>query len=147
VQVPGGRGRGRRYRPPTTTIDLDSATLVRPLCKPLLQPSGDRPSLQFLGDFAIAQDPTGVYLERCGSRLNAALANSPYAGTIVAGAHAAAFCATAAISGYFLPSLRRFTLAPSNRGSICGWLSDCHLYFVYVLQNLYGATFPASPRG
>jgi hypothetical protein len=59
---------GKPQSPPVgknTIIDLDSPTLTRPICPPLMGPA-----LTFYGSFAVSQEPGGIYVERCGSDLN-----------------------------------------------------------------------------
>jgi hypothetical protein len=138
---------GKPQSPPVgknTIIDLDSPTLTRPICPPLMGPA-----LTFYGSFAVSQEPGGIYVERCGSDLNLPLVLTPYAGTLLANAHAVAFCSSSSEQqpGIFLPSLRRLTFtAPSALGG-CGStvLGARHLYYADPHARLWAATFPSKP--
>ena len=130
----------------TTIIDLNSPTLTRQICPPLVGPA-----LTFYGSVAVSEEPGGIYVERCGSHLNLPLVLAPYAGTLLANTHAVAFCSSSSEQqpGIFLPSLRRLTFtAPSSPGG-CGStvLGARHLYYVDMQERLWAATFPSKPPG
>jgi hypothetical protein len=129
---------------PTRIIDLDSPTLTRPVCSPLVGPP-----LAFYGSFAVAQEPAGIFLKRCGSQLNVPLVLAPYAGNLLASTHAVAFCSGSSSPqpGIFLPSLRRFTVTlPSSPGGCPSTvLGARHLYYIDLQERLWAAVFPSKP--
>jgi hypothetical protein len=103
----------------TVVPDLDSRTLARKLCKPVTVPtltsSYSPPGLGSVasdGRFQIATGDGGSYLEKCGAKLHrfltfSATASSPRA--IVWESK------PGHVTGVFLPSLERFTIAvPAN---------------------------------
>lgn len=130
------------------TVDLNSPTLVRRLCTPLVEPPGYSPTTStgripttitgsaftFDGRFAVAQKPSGIYIQRCGSRLDLPLVTPPYAGSVLQNASAVAFCDldTAWTRGFLLPSLKPFTISPPlfNMGGppACPLLGPRHAY-------------------
>jgi hypothetical protein len=128
----------------TTVLDLDSPTLLRRLCAPLRIESGAQasfpPAFTFYSDFAVAQEQSGIYVERCGSDMRIPLAVTPYGGYIVANDQAAAMCTNAGVSGVFMPSRRRFELGrPFDE---CPVLGPRNLYVIDVHGRLWGTPFP-----
>jgi hypothetical protein len=129
----------------STIVDLNSPTLTRQICPPLLGPS-----LAFYGSFAVAEEPSGIYVERCGSHLKMPLVLAPYAGTLLGNTRAVAFCSELSQpqSGIFLPSLRRFTFAlPSGLAGRCPVLGARHVYVDDARGRLWAAAFPSKPPG
>jgi hypothetical protein len=128
---------------PSTIIDLNSPTLTRHICRPLVGPS-----LTLFGSFAVAEERGGVYVERCGSHLNLPLALAPYAGTLVGNTQAVAFCGVLSQheAGMFLPSLRRFTFTlPSGLAGQCPVLGARHIYIDDAQERLWAAVFSSKP--
>jgi hypothetical protein len=113
----------------STTVDLNTARLVKKLCRPLESPvvsngySSGWGSLTFDSVYAIAAGGAAV-LERCGAKVHRRLTLSVpgYTGSYPAGcahlacplasnAHAVIWPSTGdRLSGLFLPSLKRFTI-------------------------------------
>ncbi|HJS95100.1 MAG TPA: hypothetical protein VJ741_12620 [Solirubrobacteraceae bacterium] len=93
---------------PRTLPDLDSPVLAQPVCAPLRVPRHG--TLTFDGRYAVAAGATGTFIERCGSRLHLPV---PFL-TVATGPGAIVWLPspTSAVSGVFLPSLRRFKIAP-----------------------------------
>lgn len=92
----------------TTLPDLDSPVLAQRVCAPLRVPRHGK--LTFDGPFAVASGATGTFIERCGSRLRLPV---PFFNVATApGSIVWLPSPTSAVRGVFLPSLRRFTVAP-----------------------------------
>ena len=95
--------------------DLDSRTLARRLCKPVTVPAATSPysplgfgSVASDGRFQIATGDGGSYLEKCGVKLHRFLTFSPTASS----PHAIVWeSKPGLVTGVFLPSLKRFTIA------------------------------------
>jgi hypothetical protein len=158
---------GRQKVPVTSgseTVELNSPTLTRRLCPPLVEPPGYSPttdtgstpttitgsSFTFDGPFAVAQKPSGIYIQRCGSRLDLPLVTPPYAGSVLENASGVAFCDldTASTRGFLLPSLKPYTISPPvfNVGGrpVCPRFGPRHAYAVgtTVRQTLWTARLP-----
>jgi hypothetical protein len=91
-----------------TLADLDSPLLAQPVCAPLRVPRHGR--LTFDGRFAVAEGATGTFIEKCGTHLRVPVSSADVAAG--PGAIVWSTSPTSAPSGVFLPSLRRFTIAP-----------------------------------
>lgn len=137
------------------TVDLNSPTLVRTLCVPLTQPAGYSPtiatanSLTFDGSFAIAQESSGLYIERCGSDLHVPLVTAPFAGSVLQNARAIAFCSfgDTATNGLVVPSLTPFTIvASAGAPAACPLLGPRHAYILDAQNQLWAATLPPPLR-
>jgi hypothetical protein len=109
-----------------TIVNLDSPTLAEPVCGPLRVPREG--TLEFAGRFAVADGPSGTFLERCGTRLHLSLppdfiALTPHAIVTIGRP-------TRALGGILLPSLRRFTVAlpPGRPDVIAVDLSRTRIY-------------------
>jgi hypothetical protein len=132
------------------TIDLNSATLTRQLCPPLLEPPGYSPTnpiantLTLDGSFAIAQEPSAIYRERCGSDLHLSLATGVYEGGLLVLPRAAAFCSSS-MQGYFLPSLQHFTINATKGAlpSTCPILAPRHAYATDDQGHVWAAPLPS----
>jgi hypothetical protein len=127
-------------------VDLSSSSLLRPLCAPLRIEPGPQtsypPAVTFHSGFAVAQQASGVYVERCGSRMQIRLGPSSRAGHIVAGQRAVALCTGSGVSGVWMPSRRRFSFGlPFGQ---CPVLGAANIYVIDVHGRLWSATFPAS---
>jgi hypothetical protein len=129
-------------------VDLNSPTLSRRLCSPLREPAGyspttaTGPTLTFDGIFAIAQEASGIYIEQCGSHLHRLLVGTPTTGgSVLANAHAIAFCA-AGTEGFLLPSLTPFTIVAPG----CPQLGSRHAYEIGLGNQLWAAPLPRSMR-
>jgi hypothetical protein len=103
----------------TVVPDLDARTLSRKLCKPVTVPTRTLPnsppgfgSVVSDGRFQIATGDGGSYLEECGARLHRFLTFSAPASS----PHAIVWESKPShLTGVFLPSLKRFTIAvPAN---------------------------------
>lgn len=145
---------GRRRSPPTgagTIIDLNSSSLKRRVCQPLQVPPGQDsafpPPLTFFGSFAEVEDPSGIYLEKCGSRLRLPLVTTPYAGLLLGSTDAVGFCTFGGgLNGYFLPSLRSFKAAlPAETGCPAA-LGTRHIFANGSQSTLLAAAFPAKSK-
>jgi hypothetical protein len=133
-------------------VDLNSSTLTRRLCSPLRQPPMYSPTvfagypLMFDGSFAVAQELSGIYVEKCGSDLDLPLALSPYEGFVLENSRAVGFCssATAPTNGFLLPSLKRFTLRwrLPNGEEGCPLLGSRHGYAMGTTASLWAAPLP-----
>lgn len=102
-------GAVRRDPTNTTTLpDLDSPVLAQRVCPPLRVPPHG--TLTFDGRFALAEGAAGTFIEKCGSHLHVAVSSD----TVAAAPDSIVWSVspTSAPSGVFLPSLRRFTIAP-----------------------------------
>lgn len=127
------------------TVDLNAPTLTRPLCAPLREPPGyspttfGGPTLALDGSFAIAQEPSGVFLERCGRNFRLPLATAPYEGSLIVSPRAAAFCSST-IEGYLLPSLRPFTISAAPYG--CPLLLGSRHAYEIASGQLWAAPLP-----
>lgn len=141
----------RRYRPSSGTIvDLNSRLLARTLCSPL------HGVLALYGNFGVAEDTTGSYLERCGSRLHKRLPSSPETGN----SRALIFWpAQSELTGILLPGLRSFVIPvphalvmPTPRVPDGGLeeavLSSSTLYVLSSAEELWRGTvtFPRQSR-
>jgi hypothetical protein len=141
-------------------IDLDSPTLARPLCRPLIEPAGYAPTsifpppLTFYGSFALAQQASGIYIERCRSHLHVPVVRAPYEGGVLANAQAVAFCSqigpkATPMAGFFLPSLQRFTIGAFSLTAaarpVCPLLGPRQMYAVDAQSRLWAALFPSKP--
>jgi hypothetical protein len=150
--IASGRSRTPRVGP-TTIVDLDSPTLTRRLCAPLAEPTSPPgtppfpPDVTFYGRFALLEAQTGIYLQRCGSRLNVPLVTAGYAGQLVGNQQAVAFCpaSSAPGSGIFLPSLRRFMFT-LPRGTYSCWAAALGPRHLYILDTQRRLLF-AAPLG
>jgi hypothetical protein len=141
---------GRPRVPPasrSTIVDLDSRTLTRPLCRPLIGPLW-----WFDGTFAVAQEASGMFLERCGSDMKMPLVTATnYAGTTLANTEAVAFCSFSSTqtAGIFLPSRRRFTFTvPKNASNVPACptvLGQRYVYYDDEQERLWAAPFPRKP--
>jgi hypothetical protein len=114
LRIPNGTTQS--YTPSSTTfVNLNSPTLVHTLCFPLRRPA--QGAIYVDGRFAVVVDQTGVFLERCGSRLHKKLVSvvddEPFVPFIGSNANEVLACnqTTGRYFGVFLPSLRRFTFA------------------------------------
>lgn len=92
----------------TTLADLDSPVLAQRVCAPLRVPPHG--GLTFDGRFAVAEGETGTFIEKCGTHLHVPVPSADV--TTAPGALVWSVSPTSAPSGVFLPSLRRFTIAP-----------------------------------
>jgi hypothetical protein len=121
VQIPSGAT--RTITPgPGRYIDLNSLALVRPLCRPL--PATEPGGWTFYGRYAVGEDRTGLFVERCGSRRRVRLIAITPGSAVTApqgNAHAIFSCnnSTYEYSGLLIPSMRRFTLALPSRARSC----------------------------
>jgi hypothetical protein len=149
------------WKPGGTEIpDLNSPTLTRKLCKPLMVPrgfsdptAGNMPGTIVLdGPFAVAQQwstdnlSLSTYLERCASGLRKSI--DPNGWPIVANASAAIWMTgyrDPALHGLFLPTLHRFTFTRAPTTALAA-LSAKHLYAVTPNGGLYAASAPAPPK-
>jgi len=127
-------------------LDLGSSALLRPLCAPLrIEPGAQTaypPAFSFYGGFAVAEQPSGIYVERCGSPTRIALARAPYAGHVVANQQAAAFCSGSGVEGVWMPSRRHFSFGrPFGE---CPVLGPKNLYVIDEHRRLWATRFPAS---
>ena len=138
------------------TVDLNSPTLVRTLCAPLVEPSGYSPTdasannLTFDGSFAVGEETSGLYIERCGSNLHVSLVTDPVGGSVLQNARAIAFCSygQTPTNGLLLPSLTPFTMvAPAVAPTACPLLGPRHAYVVDAQNQLWAATLPPLLRG
>lgn len=109
-----------------TLADLDSPSLAQRVCAPLRVPRHGQ--LTFDGRFAVAQGPTGTFIEKCGRRLRIPVPTEDVA--TAPGSIVWLPSATGAPSGVFLPSLRRFTVArpPGHSFIVDVELGVRHLY-------------------
>jgi hypothetical protein len=137
------------------TVDLNSLTLIRTLCAPLAEPAGYSPTiataynLTFDGSFAVAQETSGLYIERCGSHLHVPLVTPPYAGSVLQNARAIAFCSVGetTTNGFLLPTLHPFTVAaPVVAPTACPLLGPRHAYVVDAQNQVWAATLPPRIR-
>lgn len=143
-----------RPRSPRTgageVVDLNSPSLMRRVCRPLQVPSGQNsafpPPLTFFGSFAEVKDPSGIYLEKCGSSLQLPVVTTPYAGVLLGNIGVVGFCHFGGdLSGYFLPSLRRFEAAvPADTGCPTV-LGIRHVFASGPQSTLLAAAFPSKP--
>jgi hypothetical protein len=131
----------------STIVDLNSPTLTRALCPPLIGPLW-----WFDGTFALVQAANGILLERCGSNLEMPLVTATsYAETVLANTEAVAVCSDSGTgqSGIFLPSLRRFTFTvpknPFNANACPTVLGVRHLYYDDAKARLWAAALPSKP--
>lgn len=92
----------------TTLADLDSPVLAEPVCAPLRVPGHGK--LTFDGRFAVAEGATGTFIEKCGTRRRVPVPSND----VAASPRSLVWVTTptSPISGVFLPTLRRFTVAP-----------------------------------
>jgi hypothetical protein len=151
----------------STTIDLDSQTLTRSLCKGVTVPPDSNnergsPSVTVDGRFAIATSAGGSYLEQCGSRLHESLTYTSYPGCW------AGFCAPPSnshaiiwesaplrLSGIFLPSRQRFTIpvpakvdpapGPYVNGDQYSLVLAPHTLYVENNGNVWTTPIPSAP--
>jgi hypothetical protein len=126
----------------TTLPDLDSAVLAQRVCAPLRVPRHG--TLTFDGRFAVASGATGAFIERCGSRLRLPV---PFF-NVATGPGSIVWLPspTSDVRGVFLPSLRRFTIAPPPGHSylVDVELSVRHIY-VTVATGRGGADVWSAP--
>jgi hypothetical protein len=92
----------------TTLPDLDSPALAQRVCRPLRVPRHG--ALIFDGRYAVAEGSTGTFIEKCGTHLRVPVPSEDVA--TAPGSIVWLTSATGPASGVFLPSLRRFTVAP-----------------------------------
>jgi hypothetical protein len=132
---------------PSAIVDLNSPTLTRPPCRPLIGPLW-----WFDGTFALAQEANGMFLERCGSDIKMPLvtaSNSP--GSVLANTEAVASCSDSSTqaSGIFLPSLRRFTFTVAtnsfNVPACPTVLGQRYVYYDDAQERLWAAPFASQP--
>jgi hypothetical protein len=131
-----------------TVANLDSAALARHVCAPLRVPRHG--TLTFDGHFAVADGPLGTFLECCGTPLHRRLPSNDIA--LAPGALIAIGKPTDALSGIFLPSLRRFSIVPPpGRPDMIG--VDLSLRHIYVdalarsgTYNVWSAPAPRRSR-
>ncbi len=124
----------------STIVNLNSPTLTRRLCPPLIGPLW-----WFDGRFAVAQETNGVFLERCGSDLNKPLiVATTYAGIVLANTEAVAFCSDSRTeqSGIFLPSLRSFRFTVNACPTVLG---ERNVYYDDAQDRLWAAPLPSKP--
>lgn len=128
---------GAVRRDPTnakTLPDLDSPVLARRICDPLRVPP--RGTLALDGRFAVANGPSGIFLEQCGTKLHRLLsavvdtANAPGSIMWLSGPNGRPH-------GIFLPSLQRFTVAPPPGAAdlVDVELGIRHMYIVGLSRN------------
>jgi hypothetical protein len=143
---------------PGMLVDLDSPTLTRRICRPLQIPEGDPTfpaPFMFYGRYALELPVTGIYLDRCGSRLHLPLLRGPYNVAMFGNSQAVGFCTRLAqvttgaqqvMQGLYLPSLRRFqVIMPSDLGCPQGVaLGPRHLAVIGGI-SLWMASFPSRP--
>jgi hypothetical protein len=117
-----------------TLADLDSPVLARRICDPLRVPSYG--TLAFDGRYAVATDPQGIFLEHCGTRLHLLLSYGPWV-AMAPGAIVWLPAPNRALRGIFLPSLRRFSVAPPRGAAdmVNVDLSDRHIYIIGTTRN------------
>jgi hypothetical protein len=130
--------------------DLNAASGSVPLCPPLQYPSVDAREGIFLGQltfyrrFAVTDGSPGVWsLRRCGSRLDLKIAGPTDGYAPVASSRAVVTTRDGfTFHGWFLPSLRRFTIRGRPR---FGSLSAVTARTIYIDSNsrLWAATLPA----
>lgn len=132
-----------------TVANLDSPGLAERVCAPLSVPREG--TLTFDRSFAVADGPSGTFLERCGTRLHLGL-DSPDI-DIAPGAIVWLASPRRPVSGVLLPSLRRFTVAlpPGHYDVIAVDLSLRRIYIDAMARsgayNVWSAPTPVPPGG
>jgi hypothetical protein len=130
----------------TTLADLDSPVLAQRVCAPLRVPRHG--TLTFDGRFAIAEGATGTFIEKCASHLRI-----PVSSDYVAAAPRSLVWLTSPtqpVSGVFLPTLRRFTVAPppGHHYLVDAEVSVRHIYVTVAgtgaTVDVWSARAPAS---
>jgi hypothetical protein len=131
-----------------TVADLDSPTLAERVCRPLRVPRHGR--LTFDGRFAVAEGAAGTFIEKCASHLRIPVSSDDIAAA--PGSLAWSVSPTSPPSGVFLPSLRRFTIAPPPGHSfiVDVELSVRHIYITVATggggADVWSAPAPAPKR-
>lgn len=141
-------------RDTTTIVDLNSAALAKPVCRPLRVPApAPGRSLFFDGPFAIAEDAVHAVLERCGTHLHQRIGvvgaqpgNLRAIAWLSGNSH---LTGTHDLSGRFLPTLRPFVI---SLPALIGYpnevvLSTRRVYVVNNNNHVWVAASPKSPRG
>ncbi|HET9102419.1 MAG TPA: hypothetical protein VFN55_03630 [Solirubrobacteraceae bacterium] len=136
-----------------SVVDLDSPSLTSRLCKPLQVPQGTGgfPNpFTFFGRYTLAFSRSGIYVERCGSRLHLPLIVGSNDFTSFGNTKAVGACnrrtstgAAPTLQGVFLPSLRRYQVdMPSNIGCPQSIALGPHHIAVTSGLSLWVAAFP-----
>ncbi len=106
----------------TTVVDLNSPNLSRMVCRPLSAPGGVSPTFYGSSALSAVTDSTfntGVYLERCGTRLHRLVSPVTPDGAGFTGANAREVVWMAHpgpfLTGLTIPGLRRFTIRLPER--------------------------------
>ena len=133
---------------PHTIADLNSAVLAHRVCPPLQVPNSHQvPTGRLVPDgrFAIATGPSGVFLERCGTRLHRAI--DPNRGPFGATAKAVIWQTTGRkLAGLFLPSLRPFTIKAPELADFELALTPQTLYLLDPQGQVWSAPAPQPSR-
>jgi hypothetical protein len=143
----------------TVFDDLNVPAGSVPLCRPLHYPSVDDREgiflgrLSFYGQFAVtyqrslSQSGPAWSLRRCGSKLDLRIAADPEANTPASSRAVVTTHDGATLHGWFLPSLRRFTIRPALHDSVSPVAVTRRTIYVRTGNNgqLWAATLP-SPR-
>ncbi len=132
----------------TTLPDLDSPVLAQPVCAPLRVPPHGK--LTFDGRYAVAEGSSGTFIEKCGTHLRVAVPSDNVA--TAPGSLVWLTTPTRPMRGVFLPSLRRFTIAPPPGHSylVDVELSVRHIYVTVATggggADVWSAPAPAPKR-
>jgi hypothetical protein len=151
----------------TTVLDYNSPTLETALCSPLRDTATNHLIVnaagQFiadetpLGSYALANRRHGVYLERCGSRLDRQLPDYPVTGN---SSELLFDQSSPNVTGLFLPSMRKFVIhfpkavltqqlaGPGKTVEVLEGirLSARHLYILGPDDEIWAASAPTPPR-
>ena len=129
VSVPAGANRRVTYDP-GQYIDLNSRSLVRPVCAPL---SASEFGWTFFGRFGVGQDQAGLFVQHCASTRQTRLIASTPSSSITGpegNAHAIFACdnTTDIYTGLFVPSMRLFTFSFPRSTACSAVLGDRYIY-------------------